>query len=280
MRRWWTWLVVAALAGIGVAATADALRGGEETVAPAAGPTATAAIKAREAERTVSQLREAGVSGVLTYSDEDCRLHAITLPDLEPAHAPPFEMCAPYTGTGGIGAFDGDVVWSGLGYQTVQVVVSHEELSRAIREPLGVEDVRDGFRAVQAVSLSDGRYVVLADSTYTPRERVLAVMEGDRAVVAQPGFVVGTARFARPSPRGGYFALLGPDGVGLLDRNAGPVELPDAARAPHAIAWSPDELWTALATRASVYVFRTRKPEGVLVRIPLAVRDLAWEDAE
>ena len=28
------------------------------------------------------RLREAGVSGVLTYSDEDCRLHAVSLPEL------------------------------------------------------------------------------------------------------------------------------------------------------------------------------------------------------
>src|SRR5207342_3900180 len=101
-------------------------------------PTATAAIQAREADLAVSQLREAGVTGTLTYSDEDCRLHAVTLPDLEPAHAPPFEMCEPYTGAGGIGAYDGDVVWSGLGYQTVQVVLSKEELSRAIRPRLGI----------------------------------------------------------------------------------------------------------------------------------------------
>lgn len=280
MRRWWTWLVVAALAGIGVAATADAFRGSEETVTRAAEPTATAAIQAREVDFAVSQLREAGLSGVITYSDEDCRLHAVTLPDLEPAHAPRFEMCEPFSGTGGIGVFDGDVVWSGLGYQTVQVVVSQEALSRGLRAPLGIDDVRDGFRAVQAESLGNGRTVVLADSTYTPRERVLAVLEGDRVVVVHPRWFVGNSRDIRPSPRGGYFALLGPDGVGLLDDQADPLDFPDAVQAPHGITWSPDERWTAVATRASVYVFRSRKPEGVLIRIPVAVRDLAWEDAE
>jgi hypothetical protein len=47
-------------------------------------------------------------------------------------------------------------------------------------------------------------------------------------------------------------------------------------QAPHAIAWSPDERWTAVATRASVYVFRTEETDGTLIRIPITVRDLAW----
>jgi hypothetical protein len=267
------------VAGIGAAATADALRGGEERATRVAEPTGIAAVRAREDEFAVSQLREAGASGVLTYSDESCRLHAITLPDLQPANAPRFEMCEPFSGTGGIASFDGDIVWSGLGYGTVQVVVSQEQLSRELRAPLGF-DSRGGFRAVQAESLGDGRIVVLADSTYTPRERVLAVLQGDRVVVVQPRWVVGSARSIRPSPRGSYVALLGPDGVGLLDDRADPLDLPDGVQAPHAIAWSPDERWTAVATRASVFVFRTEEPEGTLIRIPLAVRDLAWEGAE
>jgi hypothetical protein len=279
VRRWWTWLVVAAVALIGAAATADALRGDDESLPRSAEPTGIAAIPAREDELAVSQLREAGASGVLTYSDESCRLHAITLPDLEPADAPGFEMCEPFSGGGGIGVYDGDVVWSGLGYQTVQVVVSQEELSRRLPDPLGVGGAGNGFSAVQAESLGDGRIVVLADSTYRPRERVLAVLQDHRVVAVQPSFVVGSSREIRPSPRRHYLALLGPDGVGLLDDQAVPLHLPDAVQASHAIAWSPDERWTAMATRASVYVFRTREPEGELIRIPIAVRDLAW-DAE
>jgi hypothetical protein len=279
LRRILTWVVVVAVAVIGVAATADALRGSDASVRRVAEPSGIAAIRTREDARAVSQLREAGLMGTLTYSDEDCRLHAVTLPDLEPADAPGFEMCEPFSGSGGIGVFDGDVVWSGLGYQTVQVVVSQEALSRELRAALGVYAESDGYRAVQAESLGGGRYVVLAGSTSTPRERVLAVIEADRVVATQPGFVVGNAREIRPSPRRDHFALLGPDGVGVLDDKARPVHLPDAVQASHAIAWSPNERWTAVATRASVYVFRTREPEGELIRIPITVRDLAW-DAE
>jgi hypothetical protein len=53
-----------------------------------------------------------------------------------------------------------------------------------------------------------------------------------------------------------------------------PPGLPDAA----AIAWSPDDRWTALATERSVYVFPTERPQELVIRIPLAVRDLDWSE--
>ena len=94
MRRIATWLLVAAVAALGLAAAVDALRGeGERVVAaPAA---AVVPDRAEESETAARQLREAGIVGVLTYSDEDCRLHAVSLPELEPVEAPSFEMCRP-----------------------------------------------------------------------------------------------------------------------------------------------------------------------------------------
>jgi hypothetical protein len=113
------------------------------------------------------QLREAGVTGVLTYSDEDCRLHAVSLPELPPVQAPSFEMCRPATSSGGLGAVDGDVVWAGLGYGTVQVVVSQEDLTGAVMGP-GPADAEVGYRAVQAVSL-DERDFSCSRTLFTPR---------------------------------------------------------------------------------------------------------------
>ncbi|HEU4450239.1 MAG TPA: hypothetical protein VFR63_09720 [Gaiellaceae bacterium] len=285
MRRIVTWLVVAAVAGLALAATVDGLVGPRESAPRAAPRTTTAPLLARQPELAVSQLREAGLTGVLTFSDEECRLHAVSLPELEPVEAPSFEMCRPLTSTGGIGAVDGEVVWSGLGYGTVQVVLSEERLSRAIRVGLGIPagDVSAGFRAVQAVSLDGERYVVLADSTYSPRERVLAVFEGRRARFVHPRWLVGDARAVRPSPRGGYYALLGPgvvagDGSPIFSRDGRQQGRPEGIPHPRAIAWSPDERWTALATDESVYVYPTRRPGELVVRIPLAVRDLDWSD--
>ena len=205
------------------------------------------------------------MTGVLTYSDEDCRLHAITLPGLETAHAPPFEMCAPYTGTGGIGAFDGDVVWSGLGYQAVQVVLSKEKLDRLLH--------RDDLAVRQAVSLGSQQYATLAGGN---NGWVVSIHDGDKIVrVAENAGEEDVV--LRPSPRGGYLGVLLPrqSAVRVADRDGRAVQLPAVTR-PHAIGWSPDELWTAVATDQSVYVFPTGRTGRPLIRIPLAVRDLDW----
>ena len=281
MRRIATGLIVAALAALGLVAAVDALWSPGESSPQAARQTTTAPLLARQPELAVSQLREAGVSGLLTYSDEDCRLHAVSLPELRPARAPSFEMCRPVTATGGLAAIDGEVVWSGLGYGTVQVVLSEEQLSRAIRAGLGMEAAEDaGFRAVQAVSLGKERYVVLADSTYEPRERVLAGFDGTRPRFVHPRWEVGEARAVRPSPQGGYFALLGEGRVGtpIFSRDGRQLDLPQEMPNPRSITWSPDERWTALATDESVYVYPTEEPQRLVVRIPLPVRDLDWSE--
>lgn len=285
MGRWGTWLIAAALAGLGLAATLDAFVGEEEPSRRSARSTSTAPLLARQPALAVSQLREAGVSGLITFSDEDCRLHAVALPELEPVRAPSFEMCRPITSTGGLGAVGGEVVWSGLGYGTVQVVLSEERLSRAIRVGLDIraDEVEAGFRAVQAVSLDDERYIVLADSTYEPRERVVAAFDGKRVSFVHPRWLVGDARAVRRSPRGGYYALLGEEwlaGIGspIFSRDGRQVGGPEGIPRPHAIAWSPDERWTALATDESVYVYPTEEPDRLVVRIPLPVRDLDWSE--
>jgi hypothetical protein len=270
--RWGTWLVVAALAGLGLAATLDAFVGEEEPSSRSARPTSTEPLLARQPELAVSQLREAGVSGLLTFSDEDCRLHAVSLPELEPVRAPSFESCEPHVPSGGIGTLDGDVVWSGLGFQTVQVVLSKElltsELERA-REALG------GYVARQAVSLDGERVAVVAASVDVPGERIVALFRNGRFDRVAATFVR-EEEVIRPSPRGTQFAVLDPGepGVTVFDTSGHVAPLPDVTR-PHAVAWSPDDRWTALATRWSVFVFPTTRPDEV-VRIPLAVRDLDW----
>jgi hypothetical protein len=281
MRRIATWLLVGAVAGLGVVAAFDALRG-SETVVQEARPPPTATAASRLEGPAAARLGDAGVTGVLTYADDECRLSAVSLPDLEPAPAPSFEMCRPLPDSGGLGTVDGDVVWAGLGYGTVQVVLRQESLAREISRWLSVpgREVAVAFRAVQAVDLGDGRAVVLAERTGVPDERVLALVEQGRVIHVQPDWVVRGARSLRPSPRGTYFALFGPEGVRLFDRDATPLPLPAAARDPQALAWSPDERWAALATRQAVYVFPAQAPYDPMVRVPLAVRDLAWSAAD
>lgn len=217
------------------------------------------------------------MSGVLTYSDEGCRLHAVSLPELEPVAAPSFEMCRPATSTGGLGAVDGEVVWAGLGYGAVQVVLPRRKLSRAIRTRLGIPPDDDArFRAVQAVALDEDRYVVLADSTDVPQERVLAAFEGKRALFAHLCSWA-DARAIRPSPGGRYYALLGGE-LAVFTRDGGEIALPEGVPKARAVAWSPDERWTAVATAGSVHVFLSEESDGPVVRVPLSVRDLDWTD--
>lgn len=284
MRRIATWLLVGAVAALGVAAAVDALRGDVEPVREARPPEATTTTPGLtgQAGPAAARLRDARITGVLTYADDDCQLRAVSLPDLEPARAPSFEMCRPLTDSSGHGTVDGDVVWAGLGYGAVQVVVSRETLGREISRWLAgpAAERRGPFRAVQAVGLGPDRLVVLADSTIDPTERVLVLLEHGRVTLVQPRWVVREARFIRPSPLGTYFALFGPDGVRLFDRNAGPLALPAAARDPQAVAWSPDDRWTALATEDAVYVFPSEAPYDPMVRVPLAVHDLDWGGAE
>src|SRR5688500_2342992 len=64
-------LIVAAVAAIVGVAVADALRANGDTAGGAG-----------------ADLRAAGISGVLVYTDGDCVLHAVRLPGLEPAPLP------------------------------------------------------------------------------------------------------------------------------------------------------------------------------------------------
>lgn len=102
VRRIVTWLLLGAVAALGVAAGVDALRGGGEPEREATEAEPVVAERApgpQGGERTLvdarADLSAAGVpSGVLTYADEDCRLHSVTLPDLRSHPGPEGETCA------------------------------------------------------------------------------------------------------------------------------------------------------------------------------------------
>lgn len=258
MRVLGTGLVVTVVLGVGVAAAVDALP--ESAGQPAS--------------RTRASMPPiAGARGVITYSDRNCRLHALRLPSLRPVRAPTIQSCEPHVPTGGIGAWKGDVVWAGFGYQTVQVILSRRNLTRALRELR--REGADEYRARQAVALAGGRYAVLATASEVEWQRVLVLLAG-RRVVATVSFG-DEAQMLRPSPSGRYVAVISRGGPGLrvFTRDGRAVRLPRLADA-HAIAWSPNERWTAMATRASIVVFETERPAGQLVRIPRAARDLDW----
>ena len=82
MRRWATVLVTATVVLIGVLATADALRGREPEARrpPRAATTTTTAVVGLPS--TIETLRAKKVFGTILYSDEQCRLHSLVLPEL------------------------------------------------------------------------------------------------------------------------------------------------------------------------------------------------------
>jgi hypothetical protein len=79
MRRWSTALIVVGVAALAVLAAADALRGNDEPTAPVASPTIT-----RPRPQTLRELlRREEIAGFVVYSDQDCLLHSLLLPQLE-----------------------------------------------------------------------------------------------------------------------------------------------------------------------------------------------------
>jgi hypothetical protein len=259
-----TAVLVAAVLGVGIAAAVDALpRGDDQGVRTTGARLGT--------DEAVAALRSAGVRGVITYSDQACRLHSVRLPDLSPAPAPTISSCEPHVPSAGIGAWKGDVVWSGLGFQTIQIVLPKETIDRAVRRWLDVDGL--GVRAVQAVSLRERRYALLLEDDVG--RTYMAFFNARRLLAVYPLFEADHS--LRPSPSAHYVALLTRGSTLQVFTRAGqPQRLPPVAN-PHAIAWSPDDAWTALATSRSVYVFRSGEDDNTLPRIPLVVRDLDWD---
>jgi hypothetical protein len=78
MRRWSTALIVVAVAALAVFAAADALRGDGQPRNAASVPATT-----RERPPTLREtLSGLGVSGQILYSDQDCILHSLVLPQM------------------------------------------------------------------------------------------------------------------------------------------------------------------------------------------------------
>jgi hypothetical protein len=86
VRRPATWLAVGVVLLVGVAAAADALR--QKAAEPEAASTTT-----EPAGTTTRASPATGLSGVLYYTDEECRLQGVQLPDLEQVGGPEWRQC-------------------------------------------------------------------------------------------------------------------------------------------------------------------------------------------
>jgi hypothetical protein len=318
MRQRGTWLVVAALAAIGLAAAVDALRGAapkpEQPPKRADGspPTTTA-------DGSTSGVRlapETGLGGVLFYTDKGCRLRAIRLPSLRDAEAPDWSECAFSLSPGGRSVQTSWTVWSPNGayaadvgnaveiepdgrvlrgstpawrpdgtltyvhggavraWPSERVLLSAADLRRAwTRHPSAPRGFVESVRVKQIAWLSSTRAVLILGIRvrFAGEFDLTAVFERRRLV----NLVIQSFGRLWTSPHGGFFALGRSDAVQLYDRDGETVPLPQLVE-PRAVAWSPDESWLAVATRASIYVFRPDAAELGLRRLPIEAYDLAW----
>jgi hypothetical protein len=339
MGRRVTWLVVGAVAAVAVAATVEALLGEPEAQSTSSRePGASATIDGGE-----------GLRGVLYYTDANCTLRALRLPESRPAPAPEWQEC-----TFSLGPSEGEVgsagsVWDpggessaseseGIVYASVfgTQSISFRGSAPAYRRTGTLTFVRDGAlrllllgsgclrlrEPVQFVRedlidrcsrvllrpgdlrrlallhpsapadpsllrqvtvkahawLDDARLVLLlaVDVLAAGRFEQVVVVGGRSAIAVVP-VSGGRLSALQVSPRGRYFAVRAedPDAVLLFDRDGNALDRPSLTRA-HALAWSPGERWTAVATDDGVEIWRTTAPNRPLRQVGIRAGDLAW----
>ena len=265
-----TWILVIAISALAGAAALDAVRDRRATEStPEGNPDRAAPF-----DGVAAELAAVGVEGALSYVDDECRAHTIRLPAFEPVDAPSTVPC--------------------------RIAPPLRPSSSSFVQPGGtVGMVRNAAASVSGVAsprevvvhklawLDDSRLAAIVSTRQAPGRTRIVVVDARGLVGSAPWFQSRSARFF-VSPRGSFFAVStkGPLSFLLLDRDARPGALADVARdwfgrtsltGARAIAWSPDERWTALAKAGSVYVFTTRNEEPKLVRLPLDAQDLAWD---
>jgi hypothetical protein len=355
MRRISSWLIVAAVAALGVAAGVSSLLDGDKVarpVPPAAdeGRPSTGAAEVAaspESGAAARELERQGALGVLYFTDERCHLHALRLPDLSPQVAPElttcrfgataskrpepralvwqpggrlvalceagrtkvfdpraggasrssermFELegCAPAWKPSGeltlvhAGELDqlDEQTCAERGAQCTRVLVSRRDLEAGFRRTPSLRRLR-GPALEEVAFLSADTFIAIlsARGPSGSRRELVALFQGDRLVTA-PRLRDTHLSLLRVSPRRRFAAVQGDTSALWLLRARGrsltlerfPPWSPPAPTDVRAIAWSPDERWMAVASRSSVYLFRTTRTAEGFIGLPVQALDLAW----
>jgi hypothetical protein len=167
------------------------------------------------------------------------------------------------------------------------VILSEDELVAAFRGAPSLRRLRSP--SVRMVAwLSDRAFVAILRGQRRDGKRrdLVALFDGARLVDAAP---LRRPRLSplRVSPRRTFVAvqadrtgiwLLHADGASLSVERFPPWS-PPAPTDVNAIAWSPDERWTAVASRTAVYVYRTTESSAGFIGLPITARDLEWAPA-
>ena len=322
MRPLGTWVVIGALALIGLFAARDALRGDE---APASSPAVQTLEKPRDAppaaarppriadkDRLAAELQALGAGGVLYLTDVNCRRYLLGLPALvwTTAQGLPGPDCA--RGGRPVVSERAGLAAEQVGAETIEV--SSEIWSFRFRgfspafKPGGtLTFVRDGRVFEWTSACPAGAATVtfrgLREIDRCPRQvrgapplvqELVWSGENDFAVIAGPQGVrallvqrdgraislfksVGASLSGLvASLHGRYFGARVGGSMFVFDsRRPGNLALPSGAERSTAVAWSPDERFTALASKSSVFVYPGDRP-GRAVSLPLAAIELDW----
>jgi hypothetical protein len=283
-------VLVAAVVALGLAAAVDALERGDDG-APHLRPRRPAAETAGDGaaawRRTAAaELAEHGVRGTLVWLDPRCRVHALRLPGLEPVAAPARRRCSPagerrlvpavrvrFAAQAETAVRRGELVRLGAcggPPPCSRLLLSRRDVLRALgRNPWGF--TRPALAETAWLTASTFAAIVRDGAG---GGSLLAVFRGLRLVGAPP-FAYGSLVRLRASPYGTY-AAAAVRGRGMVIVDRGGELRPDGLSGAHAIAWSPDETWTAMAREDAVYLFQTGTRAVSLIRLPLVAADLDW----
>ena len=228
MGRTGTWLLVVAVGMLAAAAAVDAVRTGDPVEPPPTSPTTASATEPpaadpRQAERRAAaeELRAAGIRGTLVWTDQRCRLHALSLPGLVPVRPHEGRTCRYAGRRAGWVSYGVDVV-SPEGDRVARCRDRIVEVTPAATtlEP-------DRFRGCAPAWRPDGTLTFVRDGEVValvrcrgdfPCTRVLLSRRDVRAALARDPWA-----FTRPAVRevawlrGGAFAVLVRDAVQKLD---------------------------------------------------------------
>ena len=189
----------------------------------------------------------------------------------------------------------GGLVYTNPWCQPVELVLPELD-----REPLGAsrrclpDPESTGWRKARK---TDQRLVEGSDSVREVArlgtKRVAAIVHDrelglDVLAVFEDGLPVSPPALAHPgltglavSPRRGHMAVRSDSGkVFVLDRE-GRFALPGRFRfsllETRAVAWSPDDRWTVLATRSRLYILETDPATTEVVELPIVAVNVSWE---
>jgi len=204
---------------------------------------AVALMAALDALRPGPERLPSELAGELVYSEEDCSRHSLRLPGL--ARRDFLTVgCGVFTRRDNLGVRDGVVAWFAYPVPGGTTTLLR---NAAVREVAWL-----GGRRF-AAALAGGR---------------LTVWEGDALL-----HVAAHGEFGdlRASPTGRWFAATAGDELAVFDRAGRRLW----ARPGHAVAWSPDERYAAVAGAQELAIVAAGGGEPV-AKIPLSAADVDW----